>query len=145
MMTMMLWMSLLWAQPREIVFQKQKLSFKNGLTLTVEIAQSDEQRTRGLMYRQSLPVGAGMLFIFPEEQYLSFWMSNTLIPLSIGYFDKKRVLLEIHDMEPSVGPVRDENLPRYPSSRPAMYALEVQKGWFAKNKIKPGAVFTLQK
>ncbi len=84
-----------------------------------------------------------MLFMFMGEQYLSFWMKNTLIPLSIGYFDKNKKLIEVKDMEPVLGPVRDDQLPNYPSSKPAMFAIEVPKGWFAKKKIKPNDTFTV--
>lgn len=126
-------------------FDKRNVVFSNGSRLTVEVAQTDMQRSQGLMNRTSLPQGQGMLFIFPQEQVLSFWMKNTLLPLSIGFFNKKKTLLEIQDMEPSVGPVRDENLPRYVSRDPTMYAIEVPRGWFAAKKIKPGATFSFQK
>lgn len=125
-------------------FPRQTLRFSNGVKLNVEVATTPEQKTQGLMYRTKLEDGHGMLFIFVMEQPLSFWMKNTLIPLSIGYFDKNKKLIEVLDMTPAVGPVRDDLLPRYPSSRPAMYALEVPKGWFAKKNIKPAHSFTLK-
>lgn len=129
----------------DVKFEKRGIRFSNGTQLTVEVARTDEQRGHGLMFRQSLKSGTGMLFEFPQEAPLGFWMKNTLIPLSIGYFDKNRTLIEVIDMEPPVGPVRDENLPRYPSSRPAMFALEVPKGWFLEKKIKPGSKFSYKK
>lgn len=107
----------------------------------VEIADTPEARERGLMYRKSMPANEGMLFVFDEAQPLAFWMKNTLIPLSIGYFDANRKLLGTHEMTPAV---MGELQPRtYPSQGDAKYALEMNKGWFAKHKIKTGAELTL--
>lgn len=128
----------------KVTFTKKQIVFNNGVRLTVEVARTDEQRAQGLMFRKSLADGTGMLFVFPGETMLGFWMKNTLIPLSIGYFNKQRVLTEILDMEPPLGPVRDEQLPRYASKQPNLYALEVPRGWFTAKKIKPGATFSLK-
>lgn len=105
-------------------------------SINVEVADNDELRMKGLMYRKSLGPDSGMLFIFPQEEILGFWMKNTLIPLSIGYFDKNKKLIKIMDMEPA-SPM-DLDPPKYSSDKPAQYALEVNKGWFKKNKIKLG-------
>lgn len=117
------------------------LVFNNGVSLKVEMALTPEQKAQGLMGRTNLAEGSGMLFEFQPPQILSFWMKNTLIPLSIGFFRANKTLIEIQDMEPIHGPVREEMLPRYVSSEPAMYAVEVPKGWFQKKKIKPGSQF----
>lgn len=119
-------------------FANQTIRF-GGKTLTVEIADTMEKRAHGLMFREKLAGDHGMLFIFEGEEPLSFWMKNTLIPLSIGYFDKDKKLIEVHEMVPAVA---GEALPKsYPSSKPAMYALEMPRGWFSKNKITSGAKF----
>lgn len=120
-------------------FKVQKIKI-GPQTLDVEIADDDHKRSLGLMNRKVLKDGKGMLFIFDQEQQLSFWMKNTLIPLSIGYFDQNKKLFEILDMKPA-SPM-EVRPPSYPSSRPGKYALEVPIGWFARNKIKPGATFT---
>lgn len=121
--------------------QFEKKSIQLGQQkLLVEIADDDYKRSRGLMYRTELKEGQGMLFIFDGEQILSFWMKNTLIPLSIGYFDKDKTLIEVLDMKPA-SPM-ELSPPSYRSSRPGVYALEVPKGWFTQHKIKPGAKFT---
>jgi len=131
--------------PNHVVkFETKQLVFNNGVRLTVEVAKTEEQRSRGLMFRTQLAPDTGMLFIFPNEIPLGFWMKNTLLPLTIGYFNKKKVLGEILDMDPPIGPVRDEQLARYASKEPCLYALEVPRGWFAAKKIKPGATFTLK-
>jgi hypothetical protein len=127
----------------EVKFPRQTLRFNKDAVLKVEVATTPEQKAQGLMLRTQLKEGEGMLFVFPFEQPLSFWMKNTLIPLSIGFFDKNQVLIEVLDMDPVIGPVREEELPRYASSRPAKFALEVPKGWFAKKKIGNKARFSL--
>jgi uncharacterized membrane protein (UPF0127 family) len=83
------------------------------------------------MNRKTLAEGRGMLFIFDRDQSLSFWMKNTLIPLSIAFISKDGRILEIRDMRPlDETPVR--------SSRSARYALEVPQGWFGRAGIKAG-------
>lgn len=111
--------------------------------ITVEVADTIESRRQGLMYRRSLPENQGMLFVFPTQRPLSFWMKNTWIPLSIGFFDSQRKLLNILDMQPESLLVK--NPKSYVSHGPAQYALEMNKGWFAKNKITPGMTFEWRK
>jgi uncharacterized membrane protein (UPF0127 family) len=101
--------------------------------IKVEIARTDEERSKGLMYRKELPDGEGMLFVFERDQQLSFWMKNTLIPLSIAYIASDGRITEIKDMHP-----RDENSVH--SSRSVRYALEVPQGWFGRAGIRPGDV-----
>lgn len=105
--------------------------------LVVEIAKSDTERAVGLMHRQSLGENAGMLFIFEDEAPRSFWMKNTYIPLSIAYLDSKRTIVEIQDMEPMPKSAY-QPIPTYPSRKPAMFALEVNKGWFKKHNVQVG-------
>ena len=120
-------------------FEKKKIKLA-GKTIVVEVADNDLLRSHGLMFRKSLPAEEGMLFVFEAEQPLSFWMRNTLIPLSIGYFNKGKKLVDIHEMVPAIMMATEPVL--YPSKEPGMYALEMNKGWFAKNKIKLGATFS---
>lgn len=125
----------------EVVFSTQKLKLGTQ-TLKVEIADTQELSSRGLMFRHKLPENQGMLFIFEGEQPRSFWMKNTFIPLSIGFFNSKKVLVDIQDMEPAKSEM-DQNPKSYLSRSPAQYALEVNQGWFQKNKIKLGDRFEL--
>jgi uncharacterized membrane protein (UPF0127 family) len=99
----------------------------------VEVADDVFERARGLMYRKALGANRGMLFVYPEEQRLSFWMKNTLIPLSIAYIDSKRRVVDIQDMKPL-----DDEPPSYVSADPAQYALEVNRGFFKKRGVKVG-------
>lgn len=107
-------------------------SDKKIITLNVEIANNDESRAKGLMYRKGLPENNGMLFCFDKIDYVNFWMKNTSIPLSIAYINDKGVIMEIFDMNPF------EERITYPSNYKVKYALEVNMGWFSKNGIKPG-------
>jgi len=100
-------------------------------TLTVEIADTPEARRIGLMGRKELSKDHGMLFVFDKEGSLSFWMKNTLIPLSIAFFDKEKRLIEILDMPVST----TSPLPLFKSSRSSLYALEVPMGWFEEKGI----------
>lgn len=103
----------------------------NGIELKVELAQSWEQRQRGLMFRKSLCKNCGMLFVFSSESISSMWMKNTLVPLDVAYIDKNGVVTDIMPMQP-------EDLTSITSSKPVLYALEMNQGWFAKNNVKVG-------
>jgi uncharacterized membrane protein (UPF0127 family) len=103
-----------------------------GKTVTVEIAATDEARTRGLMYREALAPDSGMLFIFSgEEQYLNFWMKNTSIPLVIAFIKADGIISEIRPMQP----FSEETIA---SQEPVKYALEMEQGWFKLHNIKAG-------
>jgi uncharacterized membrane protein (UPF0127 family) len=101
-------------------------------TIGVEVARTASEREQGLMYRESLPEGRGMLFVFSDSQIRSFWMRNTYIPLDIAYIDENLTIIDIQPMEP-------QTEDPHPSARPAMFALEVPQGWFAKSGIEVGA------
>lgn len=103
----------------------------------MELADTPEKRSLGLMYRKRLPTGKGMLFYYAKPKLLTFWMKNTKIPLSIGFFAKDKRLVDIQQM-PLGNPLK-----QYRSSIPCMYALEVPLGWFKKKKIKPGALLKI--
>lgn len=124
-------------------FSKRKVTL-GSKTFVVEVAETAEQHERGLMFRTQMGENEGMLFIFPEERMRFFWMKNTLIDLSIGYFDKSLKLIEVIEMKNGKG-VPDLALPSYASSQPAQFALEMNKGWFDRNKIKVGSKLKLHK
>lgn len=110
-----------------------------GKKISVEVALSQRQHERGLMYREFLPQNEGMIFVFERPQILNFWMKNTFIDLDIGYFDSDRKLIDIFQMKASS--VMTQTPDTYPSHDVAQYALEMNQGWFAKNKIKIGDRF----
>lgn len=108
-----------------------------GKTVTAFIADTDEKRANGLMYVERLDKNEGMLFVFESEQPLGFWMKNTVIPLSIGFFDVKGGLIDVQEMK--VPSVMEATPPSYQSRGPALYALEMNSGWFSRNKVGKGA------
>jgi uncharacterized membrane protein (UPF0127 family) len=99
--------------------------------IKAEIARTEDERSKGLMFRKKLADGEGMLFIFDRDQQLSFWMKNTLIPLSIAYIASDGRIIDIKDMQPL-------DLNSVQSSRSVRYALEVPQGWFSRAGIEPG-------
>ncbi len=107
------------------------------VTLRVEIADTEQLRMNGLMYRRALDANEGMLFVFEKEQMLRFWMKNTSIPLSIAYVDRNGIIIDILDMKPF------DTTMTYPSSHRALYAIEVNRGWFGNNKITTGCKLIL--
>ena len=97
----------------------------------VEIADTAEKRAAGLMFRENLAEDSGMLFVFNKPERISFWMYNTVVPLSIAFIDEKGIILQIEDLKP-------KDLTPIASKNKVLYALEVNKGWFEQNKIKEG-------
>jgi uncharacterized membrane protein (UPF0127 family) len=104
--------------------------------LLVEIADSPEERSRGLMFRESLPEDQGMLFIFESDGQHNFYMRNTLVPLSIAFIKADGTIVEIEDMEPQT-----EELHSGPE--PYRYAVEANQGWFERNGIRAGGARAL--
>ena len=102
-------------------------------TVVAEVASRPEQRERGLMERDTVPDGAGMLFLFPrsEERYL--WMKDTHVPLDAAFFDESGRIAVIKPLEPL-----DETL--VDSEIATAMVLEVPRGWFAEHGIAVGAV-----
>jgi uncharacterized protein len=100
-------------------------------TLRVEIADTPDTMREGLMFREHLPEDHGMLFLWPSDQVVAMWMKNTLIPLSVAFIDRDFRILNIAQMEP-------HSLRMHPSQGPARYALEVNRGWFARHGIEAG-------
>lgn len=108
-------------------------SDKGSVRVRAEIADDTNEMTRGLMGRTALAEDAGMLFVYPEEQDLSFWMKDTLIPLSIAFMDSEGRIVDIQDMK-----ALDDELPHYTSAEPAQYALEVNEGFFDERGVEVG-------
>jgi len=107
-----------------------------GKEIRLEVARSEKEKEKGLMFRERLGKDEGMLFVYEREEILSFWMKNTQIPLSIAFIDKNGKIVDIQDMEPF-------SLKIHISPRPAKYALEMNQGWFKRNGIAAGEVINL--
>ncbi|MDF1661787.1 MAG: DUF192 domain-containing protein [Planctomycetota bacterium] len=109
--------------------------FVGGRSIQVEVAAEQLQRNIGLMHRQSLGRDKGMIFVYPVKSIRSFWMKDTLIPLTIAYIRDNGTIADLVDMEPGGDAAQP---PSYPSSEEVRFALEMNQGWFKKNKIKVG-------
>ena len=110
--------------------------------LRLELAETPEERARGLMERSSLPQDRGMLFIYTEETLLRFWMRATLIPLDILFLDSTGRVVDMQTMVPEPG-VAPELLRVYTSAAPARYGLEVNAGVASACGVKVGDLVTL--
>ncbi len=107
-----------------------------GVEVEIEIASAPAEQTQGLMYRTAMPENHGMLFVNREARYLSFWMKNTRLPLSIAYIRDDLVIGNILKMKPQIGEY--EPAERYHSKYKSLYALEMNQGWFEKHGVKAG-------
>lgn len=123
----------------EIPFNKQgSLTFLSAdnndtiSTIDIEIADNNQRRARGLMYRKSLPADAGMLFIFDVEEIQGFWMKNTYIPLDMLFVNANNEIITIHA---NTTPLREWN---YASTKPALYVVEVNAGYCIQKNITEG-------
>jgi hypothetical protein len=112
----------------------------NHERFSIELADTQEKRTLGLMFRDSMPEDHGMLFIFPGETRRSFWMKNTRIALDIFYFDTNLTLVSVAENTP---PCRISECPTYPSDGPANYVLELNAGKAVELGVKRGDVLEL--
>jgi uncharacterized membrane protein (UPF0127 family) len=103
--------------------------------IDAQVAATNDQRMTGLMFRQDMPQQEGMLFVFEVPSQQCFWMKNTLLPLSTAFIADDGTIVNIEDMAP-------QTLDSHCSAKPVRYVLEMNKGWFAKKGIKPGAKLT---
>jgi len=103
--------------------------------IRAEVAQTPEQRSTGLMFRQAMGQNEGMLFAFEDAGQQCFWMKNTLLPLSVAFVADDGSIVNIETMKPQT---EDSHC----STKPVRFVLEMNEGWFGKRGIKPG--FKLQ-
>ena len=103
----------------------------NKKEYSFEIAATEEARKKGLMHKKKLNKNSGMLFVYPNKSYLSFYMKNTFIPLDIAFIDEQFRIVDIQQMEPL-----DET--SIVSKKKAQFALEVNKGFFERVGLKVG-------
>jgi uncharacterized protein len=103
-----------------------------GRAVTAEVADEPRERETGLMFRKNLAPDSGMLFVMPGPEQAAFWMKNTILPLSVAYISEAGLILEIHDLQP----LDERPVPSAFSN--IAYALEMEQGWFAKNRILAG-------
>ncbi|MBF6992102.1 MULTISPECIES: DUF192 domain-containing protein [Cupriavidus] len=97
-----------------------------------EVAATPAAREQGLMYRKSMPVNSGMLFVFEQKAGHCFWMRNTELPLSIAFLADDGTIVNIEDMAPRT---ESNHCPK----TAIRYALEMNQGWFTQKGIRAGA------
>lgn len=102
--------------------------------LIVEQAIAAEEIETGMMFREEMAENEGMIFVFAQPHRASFWMRNTLLPLSCAYIDGAGVIRDIHDMKPL------DDSPIEASFSEVQYVLEVNQGWFARHSVSTGMV-----
>lgn len=119
------------------------VSFHNGnqtlAQLNLEMANTTRERRKGLMGRKKLVTG-GMLFVFPEEETLTFWMKNTYLPLDIIFINKEGQVVNVEQAQPQPE-TAEKNLTIYQSQEPAQYVVETRRGLAEDEGIIPGVSF----
>jgi uncharacterized protein len=100
-------------------------------TVRAEVVITPEARARGLMFRESVPDGTGMLFVFDRPDVQGVWMKDTYVPLDVAFIDASNRVVSIEALEPL-----DETVVWSPE--PVLFVLEVRQGWFAERGIAPG-------
>lgn len=112
-----------WAETITLHLRQQPIS--------AELARSPEAQARGLMHRTHLGKHSGMLFVFDRDGKHCMWMKNTLLPLSVAFLDSRGVIVTLAEMQPG-------SLELHCAARPALYALEMNAGWFARHGGRAG-------
>jgi uncharacterized membrane protein (UPF0127 family) len=120
--------------PRPVV-AGPRVVLPDGFVVSIEIADDEELRAQGLMYRDHLAADAGMLFFFAQEDEYPFWMKNTRIPLDIIWIDSNRHIAHVKNEVP---PCRVPDCPSYPPNAKAKYVLELAGGEAVKHGLKAG-------
>lgn len=110
-----------------------QIFFPNGKAITAELAITDNERAKGLMFREKINPDQGMLFIFEKEGRHSFWMKNMIISIDILWLNKEKQIVHIEECVP---PCREDPCPSYTTKIPAMYVLELKAGSVKDNSLK---------
>jgi uncharacterized membrane protein (UPF0127 family) len=135
-MAILVWAILVWRNgySDNAAMDGKKMEIRVGVaTYTVEVVATPASRNRGLMWRDHLESGHGMLFVFDTEGDHCFWMKNTRIPLSIAFIDRNGTIVRLDDMVPM------SETPHCPGTD-VMYALEVPMGDFLRKTVKVGDI-----
>jgi len=110
-----------------------KIKLSAGMHLIdTQVASTPDQRATGLMFRQEMPQGEGMLFVFEEATPQCFWMKNTLLPLTAAFITDDGSIVNLANMKP-------QTTDSHCSAKPVRYVLEMNLGWFEKKGLKAGS------
>jgi uncharacterized membrane protein (UPF0127 family) len=103
-----------------------------------EMALTLEQQATGMMYRTNLAEGSGMIFVRPQPERASFWMTNCPLPLSAAYIDTEGTILEVHELH------ANDPTPVLSETGNVRFVLEMSAGWFDRHKIKAGTLISTE-
>ena len=115
------------------------VTYPNGTRIQVELADTNERRALGLMFREQLPKDRGMLFVFSEPGQWAFWMKNTTIPLDILWLDRHKKIVDLVENVPGC---KGDPCLQYQPSQDASYALEIPAGSAKREKLAKGMQLT---
>ncbi len=118
-----------------------RVVFPDGTVVSLEVADTEAVRERGLMFRERLAPDQGMIFVFPEPGEYPFWMKNTLIPLDMLWLDARSRIVA---MAQSVPPCKADPCPGYPPNAIASYVIEVVSGFASQHRLKVGDTVKLE-
>jgi len=122
--------------------RQAEVGFPDGSRLKVELAETAEERERGLMFRASIGPEEGMLFVFENDGALAFWMKNTFIDLDMAWLDAKGKVTVLHENVPRSTPgMKDDEVATRAGH--GLYVLELAAGQAARRKIAVGSVLSL--
>ena len=125
----------LYAQAAQEKLEETTLGFPSGRQVQAELAVTAEQRARGLMFRDSLDSGRGMLFVFPQSDFHAFWMKNCRFPIDIIWLSQEKKIVHI---ERAVPPCKEDPCPSYGPMRKAKYVVEVVANFSRDEKLQLG-------
>jgi len=118
-----------------------RVTLPDGYSVAVETASDEETRNQGLMYRDQLHEGTGMLFFFPATGDYPFWMKNTLIPLDLIWIDESHKVVHVAG---NVPPCKADPCPSYPPNAPARYVLELAAGMAGRHRVVTGSTLRFE-
>jgi len=138
-------MAAAWALPARAQYSaagRAEAVFPDKTVVALEVARTEPERSRGLMFRTSMAEQAGMIFLLERPGVYPFWMKNTLIPLDMFWTDTTGKVVWIAE---SVPPCQADPCPEYPPKAVASYVIETNAGFAKRHAVKVGDVVTLRK
>lgn len=120
-------------QPSAPLVELPRIELRAGMhRIVAEVASTHEARSKGLMFREQLPLNQGMLFIFEQPSHYCFWMKNTPLPLSIAFLRNDGTIAKLADMQA----LSEKS---HCSNEAVRFALEMEQGWFARKGLREGS------
>jgi hypothetical protein len=116
----------------------REVRLPDGARFRVDVASKAFERTRGLMFRESLPPDRGMLFINPQPGKYPYFMYQVQFPIDIIWLDKNRLITEIAPDTPPCSETSASKCPTYGGNQPSLYVLELNAGMAAKHNLSVG-------